>query len=418
MTPKLRFTFLLLTVSLLGYHSFSQQKKAVIKPVSDRQIWLTHLDQMVRPVLWSLANDSLKIKMPKRVSKRTDNAANRIHVMYLEVLGRVLSGIAPWLQLEGGSAEEVKLRNQYRQWTVQGLSHALDSASNDFMRFDISGQQLVDASYLAYAFIRAPWLWEQLSQKQKELLVQSIQTTRRFRPVFSNWLLFSAMNEAFLCQFGYEWDVMRVDYALRQLEQWYVGDGMYKDGESFAVDYYNSYVIHPFLATVLHVIGKKTTAYKAMADLVKKRNERYAVLQERSINTDGTFPAFGRSIVYRGGAFHHLADMAWRKALPEQITPAQVRGALTAVIKKTLESATTYKDGWLTIGLYGSQPDLADFYNNQGSLYICSNIFLPLGLPDSDPFWASPPQKWSAQKIWSGEDFHNDHSVDLRAGKN
>jgi hypothetical protein len=106
--------------------------------------------------------------------------------------------------------------------------------------------------------------------------------------------------------------------------------------------------------------------------------------------------------------------MAWRKALPQQLAPAQVRGALTAVIRKTLESATTYKDGWLTIGLYGDQPDLADFYNNQGSLYIAANIFLPLGLADTDPFWADAPVRWSAQKIWSGEDFPNDHSVDLR----
>jgi hypothetical protein len=151
-----------------------------------------------------------------------------------------------------------------------------------------------------------------------------------------------------------------------------------------------------------------------MFDKIKKRNERYAIIQERLINVDGTYPATGRSIVYRGGAFHHLADMAYKKLLPKQLLPEQVRGALTAVIKKTLESPSTYKNGWLTIGLYGSQPDLGDFYNNQGSPYLCTNIFLPLGLPDSDPFWANQPAKWSAQRIWSGEDFPNDHGVDLR----
>lgn len=406
---------MLLTAMLLFFSNtlFSQSKK-MGQPLSEREIWLGHLDKMVRPVLSSLAHDSLRIVMPKIVSKRSDNPTNRMSVMYVEVLGRVLSGIAPWLQLEGGSKSEISLRNQYRQWALQGLKHALDSNSKDFMRFDISGQQLVDAAYLAYAFIRAPWLWENLESEQKERLVKSIRTTRRFRPVFSNWLLFSAMNEAFFCRFGYEWDVMRVDYALRQLEQWYVGDGMYKDGESFAVDYYNSYVIHPFLAAITEVVKSKTNAYSAMTELIKKRNERYAIIQERSINADGSYPAFGRSIIYRGAAFHHLADMAWRKTLPQQLTPAQVRGALTAVIRKTMESTGTYKDGWLTIGLVGDQPSLADVYNNQGSPYIATNIFLPLGLSETDPFWADPPAKWSAQKIWSGEDFPNDHSVDLK----
>lgn len=392
------------------------QKKKTIKEVAptDREFWLVQMDKMVRPVLSSLAHDSLRIIMPKVVSNRTDNKENRVKVMYVEVLGRVLSGIAPWLQLEGGNPREVALREQYRQWALDGLKNALDSNAKDFMRFDITGQQLVDASYIAYAFIRAPWLWDHLATREKERLVKSIKTTRQFRPVFSNWLLFSAMNEAFLSQYADEWDVMRVDYALRQLEQWYVGDGLYSDGVYYANDYYNSYVIQPYLAAIVGVVSKKTNVYAVMADKIKKRNERYAILQERSINVDGTYPATGRSIVYRGAAFHHLADMAWRKALPAQLSPAQVRCALTAVIRKTLESPSTYKNGWLTIGLYGEQPDLADFYNNQGSMYICTNIFLPLGLADTDPFWADLPAKWSAQKIWSGENFANDHSVDLR----
>jgi len=397
--------------------AFAQKKKTVKEPAppSDRAFWIAEMDKMVRPVLSSLAHDSLRILMPQVVSNRTDNKENRVKVMYVEVLGRVLSGIAPWLQLEGGSAQEVALRQQYRQWAIKGLTNALDSNAKDFMRFDITGQQLVDASYIAYAFIRAPWLWDNLRTKEKQRLVKSIQTTRQFRPVFSNWLLFSAMNEAFLCRFTGDWDVMRVDYALRQLEQWYVGDGLYSDGVHYANDYYNSYVIQPYLAAIVGVVGNKTNnVYADMIVKIKKRNERYAIMQERLINTDGTYPATGRSIVYRGAAFHHLADMAWRKALPASLSPAQVRCALTAVIRKTLESPSTYKNGWLTIGLYGEQPDLADFYNNQGSMYICTNIFLPLGLPDTDPFWADPAAKWSAQKIWSGENFPNDHSVDLR----
>lgn len=401
--------FIILCVS-----GHAQKKRSTTKQLSDRQLWLKEMDKMVRPVLSNLAKDSLKLAMPKVTSVHIDNKEHRIKVQYVEVLGRVLSGIAPWLQLEGGSPEEVALRTQYREWVLQGMNNALDSTAKDFMDFNIGGQQLVDASYVAIAFIRAPWLWEHLGKKNQELLSKSIRTTRQFKPVFSNWLLFSAMNEAFFARFGYEWDPMRVDYALQQMEQWYVGDGMYSDGTSFAYDYYNSYVIHPFLATVAEVIGQKTKSYDLMFGKIRKRNARYAIIQERLINTDGTYPATGRSIIYRGGAFHHLADMAWRKELPKQLSPPQVRCALTAVIRKTLESTSTYHNGWLTIGLYGSQPNLGDFYNNQGSPYICTNIFLPLGLPASDAFWLGAPEKWSAKKIWGGEDFPNDHGESLQ----
>ena len=402
--------------AVVGHGVSAQTKKRSVagKPLSDRQLWLYEMDKMVRPVMSGLANDSLKILMPKETSIRVDDKQSRIKVQYLEVLGRVLSGIAPWLQQEGGSKSEVELRNLYRKWALQGIRNSLDSTAKDFMRYDIAGQQLVDASFVALAFVRAPWLWENLDIKSRQLLVKSIQTTRRFKPAFSNWLLFSAMNEVFLAKFGYDWDVMRVDYALQQLEQWYVGDGMYKDGTSYAFDYYNSYVIHPYLATIINELKAKTNSYNQMSGKVAKRNERFAVIQERLINLDGTFPATGRSLIYRGAAFHHLADMAFRKALPKELAPEQIRCALTAVIKKTLESRSTYKNGWLTFGLYGEQPNIADVYNNQGSPYLCTNIFLPLGLPETDAFWANGPVKWSAQKIWSGEDFPNDHASELK----
>ena len=380
---------------------------------NDRRFWLAEMDEMVRPVIYNLANDSLRANMPQIVSIHSDNPESRKKVAYLEIFSRTLCGIAPWLQLEGGPAEEVVLRNQYRAWTIQAVTHVFDSSSKDFMRFDIAGQQLVDASFLALGFLRAPWLWEHIGPGNQRLVVESLKMTKKFRPSFNNWLLFAAMNEVFFLQFGFEWDPMRVDFAVRQLEQWYVGDGMYTDGASFAFDYYNSFVIHPYLATITEIVNKKTGAYNSMAEKLNARNERYAVIQERLINADGTYPATGRSTIYRGAAFHHLADIAWRKKLPVELSPAQVRCALTAVIRKTLESPTTYNNGWLTIGLYGSQPGIADSYNNQGSPYLCTTIFLPLGLPETDEFWQGPPTQWSAQKIWSGKDFPNDHSKDL-----
>ncbi|RZL18851.1 MAG: DUF2264 domain-containing protein, partial [Pedobacter sp.] len=290
----------LLGVLLLSQVAFGSlgQRKAIVKKgliQNDREYWLLEMDRMVRPVLKSLAADSLRILMPQVTSIHVDNKAQRIQVQYLEVLGRVLSGIGPWLQLEGGSKREVELRELYRKWTIAGLSNALDLNAKDFMRFDLGGQQLVDASFLAIAVVRAPWIYQNLPEKYQKRLVESIKTTRKFKPGFSNWLLFSAMNEVFLADNGLEWDVMRVDYALQQMEQWYVGDGIYMDGPSFAFDYYNSFVIHPYLAAISSVIGKKSNAYQSMFEKIKKRNERYAVIQERLINIDGTYPATGRS---------------------------------------------------------------------------------------------------------------------------
>ena len=353
--------------------------------------------------------------MPVVLSKSIDNPQSRTSVSYLEAFGRTLSGISPWLNLEGGAKEEVALRNQYRQWALKGLANSVNPNSKDYLRWD-GGQPLVDASFVALALVRCPWLWEQSDKKVQEQVIEAFKKTRNTIPVYTNWILFSGMIEAFFCKYDLEYDKVRVEFAVREFaNHWYTGDGLYSDGMNFSFDYYNSIVIHPYLATILEVINAKQKTYNWYAPKLEKINQRYAEILERLIHTDGSYPASGRSITYRAGVFHHLADISLRKKLPSSLKPGQVRGALTAMIKKTLESPSTFtKDGWLTIGLYGAQPSLGEFYITTGSLYICSNAFLPLGLADTDEFWTSAAEPWTSVKIWSGQDVAADHAVEIK----
>jgi hypothetical protein len=381
----------------------------------DRAIWLNLMDKVARPVIKNLAEDKLKQNMPVLLADHIDNKESRSKVAYLEAFGRTLSGIAPWLQLEGGSTEEVKLRDQYRQWALKAIANAVNPKAKDYLQWN-GGQPLVDASYVAFALIRSPWLWTHLDENVQKQVVDVLKATRNTVPVYSNWILFSGMIEAFFCKYDLGYDPVRVEFGVREFTQhWYVGDGMYSDGMQFHNDYYNSIVIHPNLSTILTEINAKKRTYPREEAREKLIGQRYAEILERQINTDGSYPVIGRSIVYRGGVFHHLANIALNKQLPASLKPEQVRCALTAMIKKTLAAPQTFtSDGWLNIGLYGKQPGLADFYITTGSLYICSNIFVPLGLPESDEFWSSPETPWTSVKIWTGQDAPADHALDLK----
>ncbi|MCB0130177.1 MAG: DUF2264 domain-containing protein, partial [Caldilineaceae bacterium] len=131
------------------------------------------------------------------------------------------------------------------------------------------------------------------------------------------------------------------------------------------------------------------------------------------ISPEGTFPAIGRSLAYRFGAFQVLAQMALRHDLPADVSPAQVRSALTAVIRRMMRAPGTFDDdGWLRIGFAGRQPAMGERYISTGSLYLCAAGLLPLGLPPTDPFWASPAALWSAQRIWAGENLPCDHHLE------
>ena len=98
--------------------------------------------------------------------------------------------------------------------------------------------------------------------------------------------------------------------------------------------------------------------------------------------------------------------MTLRHELPSGVSPAQVRSAMTAVIRRQTEAPNTFDaNGWLTIGFCGHQPGVGESYISTGSVYLCAVGLLPLGLPQSDPFWASPAEAWTQKRAWSGEAF-------------
>jgi len=376
---------------------------------ADRDVWVAHARRLGEPVLTSLAAGTLHAKMPVEQAANT----NRRNVTHLEAAGRLLAGIAPWLELPADPSEEGRLRARYLDLARQSIARAVDPASPDFMNFTRERQPLVDAAFLGEALLRAPTaLIGSLDSTTKRQLIAALESTRVITPAFSNWLLFTATVEAALAALGAAFDATRVEYAVRQHEQWYRGDGTYGDGPQFHWDYYNSLVIHPMLVDVSAAFAERIAIVKELAPRIDERARRYAAVQERMIGPDGTFPPLGRSLAYRCGAFHLLAQSALRRVLPEGVSPAQVRGALTAVIARTLDAPETFDpDGWLRIGFCGHQPGVGETYISTGSLYLCSVALLPLGLHWSDPFWADPAVPFTQQRAWGGQAFPIDHAL-------
>jgi len=375
----------------------------------DREAWVAVMRRLADPVLRNLAAGTLKARMP--VEHAAD--ADRRGVTHLEAIGRLLAGIAPWIELPADATPEGRTRAEYAALARRAIARAVDPASADYLNFTRERQPLVDAAFLAQGLLRArAALGDSLEPGVKKQLIAALESTRVIAPPFNNWLLFAASVEAGLATLGAPWDRMRVDYALRQHDQWYKGDGLYGDGPSFHFDYYNSFVIHPMLVDVLAVCRDEMPAWKDLDARVRERAARYAAIQERLISHEGTFPPVGRSIAYRFGAFHLLAQTALRRALPDGVSPAQVRGALTSVIKRSIEGPGTFDaEGWLRIGFCGHQPGAGETYISTGSLYLCSVGLLPLGLPPSDPFWSAPAEPWTSQRAWSGQPFPIDHAL-------
>lgn len=402
----------LLVLVFFGIISIQAQTKKLENdtPEKVREFFVSSLITIGNPVLEALSKNQLKVLMP--VEKSPSAWDDRKHVTCLEAFGRLLSGMAPWLELGPDPTPEGKLRAKYIDLAQKCIHNATDPDSEDFMNFVNDRQPLVDAAFLAQALLRAPkQLWEPLDKTTKENVIKAFKSSRKIEPYHSNWLLFASMVETAILKFDKAEDKERLNFALSEHKKWYLGDGVYGDGPEFHWDYYNSFVIHPMQLDILKTLNEKNTNFKDDFKTELDRARRYAAIQERLISPDGTYPPIGRSLAYRFGAFQLLSQIALWKELPKEIAPAQVRSALYAMIYNQLKAPGTFdKKGWLQIGLYGHQPNIGEGYISTGSLYLCSEAFLVLGLPATDAFWTDNYEPWTQKKIWSGQIIPIDHA--------
>lgn len=391
-----------------------QAKKKTVEK-TDRQVWADLCYKISQPVLENMSKGNFQKDFPLELSPTWDGRDTK--VAYLETFARLMAGISPWLALPDDGTPEGKQRKQLHEWAIQAYKNAVDPNSPDKITWlTNTSQPLCDASYLVESFMRAPEAtWGQLDEVTKKRYIEGLKSLRTIRPAYNNWLLFRAMVEVFFMSIGEDVDEYALSVGLQKMSEWYLSDGWYSDGPEYAMDYYNSYVMHPMMVEVVEMCKKHKFSTPISLDLAVKRMNRFNTILERFISPEGAYPAVGRSVIYRIGAFQTLAMSAWKYGLPKDLTNGSVRSALTCVMKRMFAVDGNFDDkGYLRLGFAGHQPNLANYYSDNGSLYMTSLVFMPLGLPADHPFWTAPAEPWTSQKAWSGQEFPEDYHTSLR----
>lgn len=372
-----------------------------------RDYWVKCMLKVADPVLRNCAEGTLHKNMPLfgRNIKITKNYA------HLEALSRTILGISPWLENDSiTSVEEKRQKQKYRDWARKSIANAVNPMSPDCMNWNKGDQPLVDAAFLCLGILQAKeQLWNNLDKVVQQNFVQAIKQTRVILPWRSNWILFSAMIEVFIYEMVDKESCIKsvIDYAVSQFEQWYVGDGFYKDGDNFHFDYYESIVIHPFLLEIVRYIPWINDSKKYM-----ERALRYSKILLTFIGDDGCYPAIGRSLCYRGGVLHILSKLAAFGAFESncEIDSKSVRTSLTNVLNRIMSDKIFDANGWLKIGLVQEQSNLAEPYINTGSLYMFMAMFMITAIDSQNNFWQEGKIRDYSGRIWSGENLIADSS--------
>src|SRR5215510_15472255 len=171
------------TTKTLGSQVVPQRASS---PGDDRTLWVDILRKLADPVLENLANETLRARMPVEQAIGADRAS----VTHLEALGRLIAGIAPWIELPGDSTAEGQLRTHYAALARRAIDRAVDPSSPDYLNFTRDQQPLVDAAFLGQGVIRARrTLRDSLEPQTLRNLVAALEATRAITPLFNNWLL-------------------------------------------------------------------------------------------------------------------------------------------------------------------------------------------------------------------------------------
>ena len=152
-----------------------QAKKKKEVPVDDRMWWCEMAYRISYPVLDALSKGELKQRMPVEAPA----PESRRKYAHFEAFGRLLCGMAPWLELGADDTPEGRMRGELLMLARKAIRNAVDPASPDYMNFTLPSQPLVYAAFLALGLMSSPrQLWGGLDEETRRMVIDALLLTR------------------------------------------------------------------------------------------------------------------------------------------------------------------------------------------------------------------------------------------------
>ncbi len=248
------------------------------------------------------------------------------------------------------------------------------------------GQVTVEATAIAVALhLSRPWIWDRLGADVQRRLLDWLQGDRWSAD--NNHVLFGALCQAFCLREGRDVDASPIWAALDRIEEWYVGDGWYTDGDGRRFDHYNAWTFHLYPFWLLDLLDPDGEATAGRRDLYRQRLRSFCDGYRHLFAADGSFVAMGRSLIYRFGVLapFWMAELEGCSPLAEGETGGLARRCVEHFVERG-----AVVSGMLTLGWHGPHTSVLQSYNTTGSPLWAAKGFLGLLLPADSRAWADP----------------------------
>lgn len=175
--------------------------------------------------------------------------------------------------------------------------------------------------------------------------------------------------------------------GLEALEKMYISDGWYSDGLFGRFDYYVVWSMHAYPLLWCLIEDESFPDYDDYCSRFIRRAEQFVPQYARCFDSNGAFPAFGRSLAYKYAAvcIFPLAALAGCN-----IDLGLARNITLKNIGYFAENIRIKGDGTLPTGYLYESPALVENYTSDGGAYWCTKSFLCLLMGEEHPFWSAP----------------------------
>ncbi|WP_243095413.1 DUF2264 domain-containing protein [Lachnotalea sp. AF33-28] len=295
----------------------------------------------------------------------------------MEAFARPLWGLVPFW---AGGGENAKFEEIYRS----GLIHGTDESDPEYWgKWRDYDQKFVEMAAIAYGMLMVPEkLWDPLTEKEKENLVNWLSGINQYECNISNWQYFCILVNVALKVRGCAYSEERMQRGLSRIESMYQDDGWYTDKVGGHKDYYIGFAIH-FYSLIYAMFMEEYDPKRCR--IFRERAKAFGKEFVYWFAKDGSALPYGRSQTYRFAQVSFFSVCAMAKI--DIFSVDVLKGIITRNLVQWLNRPIFDNAGILTIGYGYPNLQMSEDYNAPGSPYWGMKAFAFLALPDEDEFW-------------------------------
>jgi hypothetical protein len=349
-----------------------------------------HWEYILARMTYGYAKIAERSGSPARVLYPDDRRGLPDAVDAIESFARIASAWGAWLRNPANPAtlvfldHEINLETLLRQALVDGTN-----PSNPYTYWGNIGhldQRIVESADIAVTiWMSRERVFNKMTKAEQEQIMAWLAQVDDKGTYTDNWILFTAMAQAVRHHLGFPSPLEDLDNRLMQIGEFYRGDGWYVDGPTDEFELYNAWMFgwHYFLWTWID--GDRRPDHHQQ---VLERGRSFIDGFLHFFGANGSYPAWGRSIVYRFAALAPFAVGHFLNIAPDD--PGLLRRVSSGCIRYFYDRGLLDPDDhFVRQGYHGDFPPAGEAYISPGSPYWCCHGLFALTFDSDDPFWTA-----------------------------